>query len=186
MKIGSLLTLLERTMGSLVSVTKNAFGPDRETDSNKVQVKDVQYIPMAEQGLIQVRAKTYSSHESGPYQSVIALQNIQYINEEEYNEMQNSGQPTFQFVSTGGTKFFVTNEQNANDVRVRCTCEDFRWRFASQNYSDQTLQGDPPEAYVKKTDRPSVNPSNSPGVCKHLVKLKKELERENFFRSLLN
>lgn len=134
--------------------------------------------------MVQVRANTYSEPGAKPYQSVIVLDGLDYIDEQTYNEEQGSGNVS-QFTSTQGTPFFA-RLSGSSDVKVRCTCEDFRWRFASYNHSDNSLQGDPPEAYAKKTDRPSVNPGNTPGVCKHLIKLKNELDREDFFRSLLN
>lgn len=183
MRINNVLNLFERSMSSLVSVTGNTFGNDRQQDAQRVQVKNIEYIPMVEQGMLQVRANTYS--ESGNnYQSVIVIDNLDYINEETYNEMDNGGN-AFEFSSSSGTTFYAQPSGDSN-AKVRCTCEDFRWRFASYNYSDNSLQGDPPDAYAKKTDRPSVNPNNTPGVCKHLIKLKNELEREEFFRLLLN
>ena len=187
MQINTVLKLFERTMPSLISVTRSSFGNDRENDSNRVQVKDVEYIPMVQEGILQVRANTYSEPGVGPYQSVIVLNGVQFVNEDEYNQANETGENIFNMTSSGGTDFYIQYEPAATvDVRVRCTCEDFRWRFAAYNYSDGSLQGDPPDTYVKKTDRPSVNPADTPGVCKHLIKLKKELERENFFRSVLN
>lgn len=184
MQISNVLKLFERSMGSLMSVTRSSFGPDRENDSRRVQVKDVEYIPLVEQGMIQVKANTFSSMGGSPYQTIIVLNNMQYINEETFDS---ASPDMLNFTSADGTEYYVQSPQNRkSDAKVRCTCEDFRWRFAAYNDGDQSLQGDPPDAYIKTTDRPSVNPSNTPGVCKHLIKLKNEIERENFFRSLLN
>jgi hypothetical protein len=184
MQINEVLTLFERSLSSLISLTNKSFGDDREQDSQKVQVNNIQYIPMVEQGMLQVKADTFS--ESGSkYQTVIVFDNLEYISEERYQEMQETGENAFELTSSDGTAFYVQKSENV-DVKVRCTCEDFRWRFAPYNYSDNSLYGEPPEAYAKKTDRPSVNPNNTPGVCKHIMKLKNELEREEFFRSLLN
>lgn len=183
MKLESIF-LAERSMSSLVNVTKSSFGSDRETDSNAVQVKDIQYIPLAEQGIVEIRAKTFSGPNSNEYQTILVIEGVEYIDE---GEFENSPSNTvFEIVSDSGNSFYIKNNQAGKDVKVRCTCEDFRWRFSPYNYSDQSLYGEPPEAYAKKTDRPSVNPSNTPGVCKHLIKLKKELEKEDFFGTLLN
>lgn len=59
---------------------------------------------------------------------------------------------------------------NQSNVKVRCTCLDFRWRFALWNSKDGSLLGEPPGPYQKKTDRPPVNPQRVPGICKHLMK----------------
>jgi hypothetical protein len=57
-----------------------------------------------------------------------------------------------------------------NNVKVRCSCLDFRWRFALWNSKDGSLYGDPPGPYKKKTNRPPVNPQRVPALCKHLMK----------------
>lgn len=187
MQINTVLKLFERTLPSLISVTRSAFGNDRETKSNRVQIKNVEYIPMVQEGMLQVRANTYSEPGVGPYQTVIVLNDVQFIDENTYNELNQANENVSELTSSGGTSFYIQYEPaNTVDVRVRCTCEDFRWRFSAYNYSDGSLQGEPPDTYVKKTDRPSVNPGNTPGVCKHLLKFKNELEREDFFRSVLN
>jgi hypothetical protein len=185
MQIDNVLNLFERSMSSLISTTKSTFGADREQDSQRVQVKNVEYIPMAEQGMLEIKANTYSEAGSTkPYQTIIVIDNLDYIPEEEYNEAQNTGENVFE-LSSNGTSFYIRYSAKP-DVKVRCTCEDFRWRFSPYNYSDNSLYGEPPGSYVKKTDRPPVNPAKTPGACKHIIKLKNELERENFFRLVLS
>ena len=61
-------------------------------------------------------------------------------------------------------------ELSKNNVKVLCDCLDFRWRFAVANSKANSLYGNIPPPYVKKTNRPPVNPQNVPGVCKHLIK----------------
>lgn len=66
-----------------------------------------------------------------------------------------------------------------DDIKVRCTCMDFRFRFADVNANNDGLYGKRPPVYVRKTDtRPPVNPSSAPGLCKHLYKFIDVLEDE--------
>jgi hypothetical protein len=63
------------------------------------------------------------------------------------------------------------------NAKVNCNCLDFYWRFGSHNARVNSLLGDPPQNYVKKTDRPPVNKNRTPGVCKHILRLVDELKR---------
>lgn len=191
MKIRPLL-LLERSLNSLKSVTAANFGGGRDQRSNEVQVNDIKYIPSLQQSILRVEAITFSSPSSQRYRSVVELHGVEFIDESRYNFLQKAEQRdakrynSFMF-NAGGTNYYASYDRvKTLDVKVNCTCEDFRWRFASFNFKDDSLFGNPPPAYASKTDRPPVNPSKTPGVCKHLLKLKKELEREEFFRKLLN
>jgi hypothetical protein len=60
-------------------------------------------------------------------------------------------------------------EEGKTKVKVRCDCSDFRWRFAYYNAKHGALYGVAPPPYVKKSDRPPVNPRELPGMCKHLM-----------------
>ncbi|MCK5017173.1 MAG: hypothetical protein KAS32_08880 [Candidatus Peribacteraceae bacterium] len=68
------------------------------------------------------------------------------------------------------------------NCKVSCNCLDFYWRFSNQNYSAGSLDGNPPPAYQKKTQRGPVNPQNVPGVCKHLLKLAIQLKDSGIVR----
>ena len=58
-----------------------------------------------------------------------------------------------------------------SNVKVRCTCLDFYYRFSVWNNSADALYGQPFPTYQRKTDtRPPVNPDQVPGVCKHIIK----------------
>ncbi len=63
----------------------------------------------------------------------------------------------------------IINAKDKANVKVRCDCIDFKFTFAFYNYKNSALDGEKPEEYVKKTNRPSKNPHGYPGVCKHLI-----------------
>ena len=66
---------------------------------------------------------------------------------------------------------------NGSNVRVRCNCLDFYYRFAAWNAGDNSLQGRPAPPYNPKGERPPVNPTRVPGVCKHVIKVVDRLKQ---------
>lgn len=59
-----------------------------------------------------------------------------------------------------------------NVVRVRCDCLDFYFRFAPWNFSNDDIYGPKPKPYIRRTNHhPPANPTRSPGICKHVMKL---------------
>ena len=192
MKVSKLLILLERTMNSLVSVTSANFGGGRRQRANQVQIRNIQYTPSIQQGILRIECETFSGGQN-KYKTVIQLENVEFIDDSRFNFLQgaeardSAKYNTHQFVATDGSTYYASYDRvKSLDVKVSCNCKDFRWRFAYYNSGDDSLYGNPPDPYVSQTDRPPANPSKTPGVCKHLIKLKNELEREEFFRALLN
>lgn len=181
--------LLERSMNSLVSVTSANFGASRQSDANAVQVRNIKYSPAIQQGILRIECETFS-RSTDVYTTIIQINNVEFVGEEQYNELRDSGggKRGFEFTGSDGSNYYAAYDSGMSlDVKVGCTCEDFRWRFSYYNSIDGALLGEPPQPYVRKTNRPPVNQNKTPGVCKHLIRLKKELEREDgFFKELLN
>ena len=70
-----------------------------------------------------------------------------------------------------------------NIVRVRCDCLDFYYRFAPWNFSNDDIYGPKPKPYVRKTNHyPPANPSRSPGICKHVMKLTQACQEAGLVR----
>jgi len=56
------------------------------------------------------------------------------------------------------------------DVKIRCSCNDFRFRSSWWAWKQKCIFGGPPKAYKRKTkNRPPVNKLKIPFLCKHLV-----------------
>jgi hypothetical protein len=81
-------------------------------------------------------------------------------------------------MASDGQDYHVQPLQLAgHNVKVRCNCMDFYFRFANYNAQDKSLVGKPPPLYRRKTTtRPPVNPGQVPGMCKHLLKLVQTLQ----------
>lgn len=71
---------------------------------------------------------------------------------------------------TGKPLYFEKINLFKQPVRVRCGCQDFRFRFAWEDRDVQALWGGPPKRYTRKpgSTRPPVNPEHFPGICKHI------------------
>ncbi len=68
---------------------------------------------------------------------------------------------------------------NKDTARVACDCMDFRFRFANQNNKDDSLAGNAPPKYipVQGSNRGPANPSNLPGMCKHIMRMVQQLKQ---------
>lgn len=126
----------------------------RQNLSNTVTVQTAKYTPYPSNSTLQVDLNTITSSGS-QYQQRIILPDV---------------------VFEGTTKIPGTEDKTMTPARltsvyvqVNCTCLDFYWRFATWNAGDESLAGNPPPPYKKKTRRPPVNPRKVPGVCKHLI-----------------
>ena len=71
--------------------------------------------------------------------------------------------------SAGSEQSLAPIQLARSNIRVRCTCMDFRFRFALWNFNDNSLMGEKPPPYVPTSNRPPVNPLRTPGVCKHII-----------------
>lgn len=56
-----------------------------------------------------------------------------------------------------------------NDISVRCACPSYRFRFDHANRSSKASVGAKFPKYIKKTNRPPLNPDDTPGLCKHIM-----------------
>lgn len=71
---------------------------------------------------------------------------------------------------TGKPLYFEKIDLFKQPCRVRCGCQDFRFRFAWEDRAVQALYGGVPKGYtpVPGSNRPPVNPEHIPGFCKHI------------------
>ena len=102
-----------------------------------------------------------------------------------------------QIRSSEGNKAYITSilftgvEDPAKDkpvlgtsrAMVRCSCDSYFFYFAYPNKKAKALLGGRLKTYQRKTPpppkgRPYKNPSNIPGLCKHLIFLSKFLQEK--------
>lgn len=165
--------LLELSLSNLKNNVRRDFGPERESRSNKVNVVNYDIIPSVGERTLLVKSRIRG--ETANYQPQIRFTNVAFSSDQK---------PGFtQIKAVDGTDLFVRQFTAAQtQAKVKCNCLDFYYRFAVWNHSKKSLEGDPPPPYVKKTDRPPVNPNKVPGSCKHIMKLVTFLRNEQILR----
>lgn len=170
----SLFPLMETsTIGQLRSTSKVFFDTPREQFSKRVQVTDVQFVPAVSDGTLTVKAKTRTDNHS--YDTSITFEKVKYV-----NEGRNYAVP---FTAVDGQEYLIMPLRKMREyVKVRCTCMDFYWRFATWNHKNKSLMGAPPDPYIKKTNRPPVNPDKVPGACKHIMRLADEISKQQILK----
>lgn len=157
------------TESSILQLSSNTgvfFGADRKNNSKSISSFPLTFTPMVYSNKLMVESKTSSSLGT------------KYTTRIEFSDVEFS-EPSINTISVegvdGATYSFFPISNRQNDVKLSCNCLDFYYRFSKYNEKDDSLYGGSPPPYVKKTDRPPVNPDKIPGMCKHLLRLSDQL-----------
>ncbi len=169
--------LLELTYNKLLTQTKQAptiKDSPRDQNANKVQIQEVNLIPSLQNKTLTAKARTRTSDKF--YETIIVFSGVQYFDE--------GGHGRQEIQATDGSTYFIDPiRPYKSNVKVRCTCLDFYFRFSVWDQRDDALTGDPPEPYRRKTDSyPPVNPQKVSGLCKHIIKLTNYLKQQRIIR----
>lgn len=166
--------LLELSYFDLEGRTNSIMGPNRKTDSSKVNVKNMIFIPMVANGDLKIIADT-TSNNGNSYKTSILFDNIVYLDE--------PSQFSYNFEANDGSEYNIDRVTKSSNIKVNCSCLDFYYRFAVWDNKFKSLDGDVPPPYVRKTNnRPEVNPMKTPGLCKHIIAVMNDLRSQNFFK----
>lgn len=164
--------LLEMPFTELEKNTKQAFGNDRHSKASTVKVTSSVFIPDITNDRLIIEAESRTDGDT--YMSRIIFDNVIF---------KDDGTPDMaRIITVDGSEYYFNriNKSKAN-VKVGCSCLDFHYRFASYNFKHGALADNAPKPYVKKTDRPPVNPTQVAGLCKHLIRVFNELRTDNIF-----
>lgn len=171
---GSLISqyLLEvSTVPDLDRNIRDAFPNTRKRQhvTHEVTVVSTEYIPYIGTKMLHVRTHTNSNgHE---YHQAIQFNNVVFEKDDSPTNI------TIQ--DNTGVDFHIQPiKLNNINVKVRCNCLDFYYRFATWNFGDKSIVGPKPKPYIKTTNRPPVNPDQVPGFCKHLIRVVEDMEKE--------
>lgn len=135
-----------------------------------VQIQNIELVPFNQSGALEARATANSNGNT--YQPIILFQGVEFQDEDTPENVT--------FTGTDGQEYHILPIQlRTTNVKVRCTCLDFRWRFSVQDQKADALYGEGPGLYQKVSNRPPNNPRNVPGICKHLMKLVVELRNSH-------
>lgn len=162
--IQQMTTLNERSFASLQQNTNNFVPPSKKRQNavQPVQVSRVELVPARPSQALTAKVLVVSN--SNKYQTSIMFQDVIY---EDGDQSDNTT-----FTATDGEEYHIVPiDLSKSNVKVHCNCLDFYYRFAPSNNKDDSLLGNPPPPYQRKTTtRPPVNPQQTPGVCKHLIR----------------
>jgi hypothetical protein len=154
----------ESTYVDLERQTLNFEPPSQERQNavNQVRISKVELVPSRESQTL--TAKLTVDGGTSPYQPTILFSDVIY---EDSDQSDNTS-----FTAVDGEEYHIMPiPLNKSTVKVSCNCLDFYYRFAAYNNRDDSLYGNPPPPYQRRTmTRPPVNPKQTPGVCKHLMK----------------
>lgn len=160
------------TIHQLKSTVNVFFDTPRDQKSRQVIVDHLAFIPYTEDQQLLVRANTRT--KTNKYSTSILFDDVKYVEKETPRAIE---------ILANNDKYYILPiQKNRSDVLVACTCLDFYYMFSVWNQKDMSLFGDPPEPYIKKTDRPLRNPQRQPGVCKHILRLSDEVIGKGILR----
>lgn len=146
----------------------------RQHATNEVTIRNVQYMPYI--GMKMLHVKSSSLSNGNEYRQALQFNGVKFAGQD--------GPDVATFTASDGEDYHVAPLQlSGHNVKVRCNCMDFHYRFANYNSQDKSLVGKPPPLYQRKTNRPPVNPMQVPGMCKHLLKLVEMLRRYGLIAS---
>jgi hypothetical protein len=158
---GSRLLTEDSTFTKLKQNIQRTFPSTRKRQhvAGAVAIRNIKYT-MVGGNMLRVQS-TVSSSEGGDHQVDVVLNRI------------SEAPDGVTFKDTSGVDKTITPVQLARTtLRVSCSCLDFKFRFATWNFNDNSLVGNKPPPYVRKTTtRPEANPLKTPGVCKHIIKV---------------
>lgn len=67
-----------------------------------------------------------------------------------------------------------------NEIMIRCSCNNYRFRFDQANRKNKVGTGARFPIYRRKTNRKSYNPRMIAGTCKHVIELLDYLQKNGF------
>jgi len=140
----------------------------RQHATNEVTIQGVEYIPYVGTKMLHVRSTATSNGHT--YNQAIQFLNTTFGDGLYSVTIQSRDGQTHQLHPIS-----LTNQ----NVKVRCNCLDFYYRFAQHNHQDKSIVGRAPIPYQRKTqDHPEVNPDHVPGMCKHLLKVVEKMRND--------
>ncbi|MGI0075925.1 MAG: hypothetical protein ACREAU_00785 [Nitrosopumilaceae archaeon] len=163
----------ESTYNELERKTR-AFRPltrRRQFATDPIQIVNLDITPYIGTKMLLFRGT--ANNQGRKYKTTVGFSKVTF-------EKENTDSNVTFKASDGQDYNIIPIKLGVNNVRVRCQCLDFYYRFGGFDYTDKSLYGRAPKPYVRKTPpppigRPFVNPMKTPGVCKHIMKTIKAL-----------
>jgi len=149
----------------------------RQHSTHTVRIEHLDWIPFEGVGTMMVRG--LANNEGRKNRAIVLFKGVKYESKE--------GRGVVPVMSSSGKVVHMRLlSPDENDVMVRCTCPDFRWRFAHWDKVGKSLFGRGPGRYEAVARPGSANPDGAEGMCKHLMKMVKIIEISGAFDDRLS
>lgn len=144
----------------------------RQYSTGRVNTIDFKFLLRERQ--LYVQATNVSADKSRLYKTTIVFEGIDGVDNPDDKH-------TIPYSSKGqGVELYLKTLTGYDRVRTRCQCQDYYFMWEYFNKQNKALVG-PHKKYIPvspPSGRPPVNPTESPGLCKHLLVLIKKLMAE--------
>jgi len=165
--------LQEVTAPTLVNNAEKGFPYTRKRQHSidMVEVVDLNWTPLVGVKTLRVVGEVKGEGFRNPEFKKTTYKTIIFFKDVKFEESKKGKNIVELKPSSGDNVFLEKIDLRSADIKVRCSCPDFRHRFEHFNKRDKALYGNP-RSYTRKTDNyPPVNPKKVNGVCKHLMKM---------------
>ena len=163
--------LIETTLSDLERSIEIGFPntTKRQHIFNQVQITGMRLVPYV--GMRTLNAMGTVSSNGNTYNPTIVFLRVVFEPDETDQNVT--------FKASDGKMYNVQPiEKDLSNIKVRCNCLDYYYRFSYTNRTDGSHQPPNSKPYVRRTDNyPPANPLKVPGVCKHILKLADYLEK---------
>lgn len=163
----SLEELYTRTLAAFPTTVK------RQNSVDEVKIEHLEWIPF--KGMKTLFIKGQARRDESKNECIMLFKGVKYHEEMRTGLVEVSA-------SDGQTVFLEPLSYKSTDVLVRCTCKDFHWRMTHFNKMDGSLFGRDRRKYEALFRPGSSNPTESAGLCKHLMKMSKALSEASVLR----
>ena len=170
--MNDIFLLLELSTTQLQRNTDSIF-KGRDDRSGDVSISNVELAPSTSDNTLTVTAN--ATTKDGDYTVKMLFEGVEFFAQQ---------QPGAVSVNDANELFFMPISKNMAQVKVTCECLDFYWRFAFYNFNNKALLGQKPKPYTKVpgSNRGPVNPTRTPGICKHLYALVEYLQQNRIIK----
>jgi hypothetical protein len=172
MQFQNWLFINESNLQSLYSSTVKAFPRTlkRQYSIDPIKIIELKWLPFLGMKTLFVKGLAHSDESGKDYNSMILFKGVNYQENKNKKNL-------IEIIANDGNQYIFEKINQKNEVLVRCDCKDFLYRFNYFNHKDESLYGKVRKKYEAKINPGSSNPSEMPGLCKHLIKLAKALDQ---------
>jgi len=143
----------------------------RQHITHEVKITKLQYIPITYNNILRIQSESLTDG-GNVHKQLMDIVNVTF-------QPPNSENTVGVTDELGRERFVTPVELNVHNVKVNCDCKDYEFRFANFNIQNKCHLGPPPPPYVRKTTtRPEVNPMKVPGMCKHLLRVTEDMQKQ--------